>query len=78
MREFVRSFEAKDDKGNVYHLQVYQFVTERGTSSHPERTVSDLTEVVTTDGEPVSGVSKGVYRLVLRNIIVRSDDPKAP
>ena len=70
MRKLVGSFEAKDDKGNVYRLQVYKFVTEVG--------FSDLTEVITTDGELVSGVSKNVYRLVLRDIIVRSNDPKAP
>ena len=70
MRKLVHSFEAKDDKGNVYHLQVYKFVTEMG--------FSDLTEVITTDGELVSGVSKGVYRLILRNVIVRSNDPQAP
>jgi hypothetical protein len=70
MKQLVHSFEARDDEGKIYHLRVYQFVTERG--------VSDLIEVITADGELVSGVSKGVYRLVLRDIIVRSDDPKAP
>jgi hypothetical protein len=70
MKQLVQSFEAKDDKGTVYHLRVYKFVTERG--------VSDLIEVITASGEPVGGVSKGVYRLLLRDIIVRSDDPKAP
>jgi len=70
MKELVHTFDANDEKGNVYHLKVYKFVT--------GGTVSDLTEVITTDGELVAGVSKGVYRLILRDIIIRSDDPKAP
>lgn len=72
------SFTAVDDVGESHVLHVFVDFLDAGTFTNPEAEVEGLQQIETEDGQPVSRLSKGEYRVVSTGQRLRSDDPDAP
>jgi len=74
-RHHVGSFQAKDEAGNKYTIDVFQdFITTR-TSSGTHRVAG--TKELKCNGEDVNRDAKGKYQFVIGGKKLTSDDPSA-
>ena len=63
VRRHIRSFTAKSDGGEVFHIDQYQhFISIRTRGGFTE--APGISEMFTSDGESVNLIEKGVYEIV--------------
>lgn len=78
VRRFKNSFQAFDDSGVIYNINVY--AEHIDVSSHDDKHAEDegIKELITDSGERVDYIKKGEYKLFGSNKSLHSNDPAAP
>ena len=78
-RDHVGSFDAYDEHGAAYTLDVYVDIIAAGTLVDPNAERRSLQpSILTGRGQPVNRLEKGRYQVVVTGEILVSDDPDAP
>jgi hypothetical protein len=77
--EHIGTFTAQDENGKSYTIYVYSRVFDY-ESSHGHQKVEGVSNLRTSDGDPVRRIDKGKYQLDngFTRVDLVSDDPDAP
>lgn len=78
MKRNTGKFTAYGDDGQDYTIYIYTNFIDAGTLSNPRDEMEGLKELRTSDGKAVNWLSKGEYKIVVTDVILRSSDPNAP
>lgn len=74
----VGTFTARDGRGRVVPLAIFQEFTDAGTRDDPNAERKGPTHIMTADGRHVSKIATGKYRIRGSAEKLTSDDPNAP
>ena len=71
------SFTAKDAKGSLHTIYVFQDFIDVGTLSNPNEVAPGMRSLKTQKGEHVNSLGNGQYEIVgFVSTLLTSDDPK--
>jgi hypothetical protein len=70
-------FQAQDDAGRTYWLDVFVDVMAAGSHENPNAEQKGLREIKTRTGQFVNRLAKGKYTLISSGRILTSTDPDA-
>ncbi len=74
----VGTFAARDAKGTLVTLAIFQEYTDAGSRDDPSAERKGPKHVMTTDGRRVDKIGTRKYRIVGSAEVLSSDDPNAP
>ena len=78
MKRHTRIVTAYGDDGRAYTLYIYTNYAPTGTRNTPSTLIEDITELATSDGQPVRWRAKGLYEIELSGVVLRSSASDAP
>lgn len=74
----VGTFTARDSRGDVNTLSLYQQYLDAGTRNDPDAERKGTKHIMTADGRQVTKIGTRKYRIMGSPEILTSDDPDAP
>jgi hypothetical protein len=78
MERLTGSFQAIGSDGQTYTVEVWTDFIDTGTLDDPHSETPGMQSLRTSAGEHLNYLGKGEYKMVGRDIILRSTDPNAP
>jgi hypothetical protein len=79
VENLVQEFEAREEDGTVHILRVYQKIIDVRTRGNPQAVArGGQKRIVTANGESVTRLKRGRYKVVLTETLLQSDSPDAP
>ena len=78
MQRKIQTFDAVNEEGGDYTVEVWEEVPDVGTRGNPNEMRRGKLTFRTTGNEEVERIAKGVYEIVDWAIRLTSDDPDAP